>query len=123
MLPPGTIGKINKYYFDEPQRKLEFDRAFAIFFGVNSAEEMSGKEMPEEYMGLMNEWFVFDYKHTNGKTTLENYLLENKHRLTSGEIELLNSLLNTSRYGMFEVKNVDIGKGLDLYELQSGNVY
>lgn len=102
---------------------MEFDRAFAVFFGVNSVEEMVGKEMPEEHMGLMNEWFVFDYKHTNGKTTLENYLLENKQRLTSKEIELLDSLLNTSRYGMFEVKKVDVGKGVDLYELQSGNVY
>ncbi len=123
MLPKGTIEKINQFYFDEPQRKKAFEKAMAVFFEVEAVSDLAGTEMPEEYLGLANEWFIFDYRHKNGKTSLENYLVEKSNNLTEEERERLKILSQTNHYGLFEVKKVVIGSGLEVCDLQNGQIF
>ena len=91
-------------------------RAQELYFG--SADAMEEDEFTTS--GFV-EWFVYDYRPAGKNVTLvEEYLAKRGSALPPDERELLESWRG-SRFGLFEVQQVEEGAGLELKDLFTGD--
>lgn len=120
MLPKGSIAKIYEYYFTTPRYSEEILRAMRKFFDRPDLDRGGSLEMNDKSEGFFNEWFLYDFVLSNGETPLRSFVKENPLEVSAAEMELYESILKTNMYGLYEVKKVDMDKGLVLKNLQSG---
>lgn len=120
MLPKGSIAKIYEYYFTTPRHSEDVLRAMREFFDRPDLDRGGSLEMNDRSEGLFNEWFLYNFILTNGKTPLVNFIDENPLRVSKNDIALCRTILKSNEYGLFEVLSVDIDKGLMLKNLQTG---
>ena len=75
-------------------------------------------------MGLFSEWLVFDYKQKifDDNTGLEYFVKHNPLGLSIDELEAYKDLLQFE-VGLFEVKSVELGKGIILESVQNKKQY
>lgn len=123
MLKRGTISKIYGYYFDSPWYKDEVLRAFREFVGEKVPKTEAIEKIGIEGEGYFNEWFLYDYKHKDGTTTLEHFVSANPLRLTDTEMLFYKTLLETSQYGLFEIIDVEQMVSMTLKDLRTGKKY
>jgi len=120
MLPKGSIAKIYEYYFITPRYSEEILRAMREFFDRPDLDRSGSLEMNDKSEGLFNEWFLYDFVLSNGETPLRSFVKEDPLGTSAAEMELYKNILKTNVYGLYEVKRVDMDKGLALKNLQSG---
>ena len=120
MLQKGTIAKIYEHYFTAPQFSHDVMRALRDFFNHPDLDRGGSLGTTEMSQGLFNEWFLYDFVLSNGRTVLADFVFSNPLKISANEILLYQEMLNTNLYGLFEVKNVENGEGLMLENLQSG---
>ncbi len=115
----GIIGKILDYYFSSPQYSRDVEGAMIEFFDIESIQELRRSGVEEKAMEFFSEWFVFDYKWTNKKSTLSKFVSDNPLYLNSASLQIYKNLQN-NQYGTWEVVSVNPGHGLQLENLQTG---
>ncbi len=123
MLPKGSIAKIYKYYFTKPQFKDEIIRAFREFFNrpnLFSGGKLELKDEKDEEM--FNEWFIFDFRLSNGNTPLEDFYERNPYNFNIIQLQAYKDLQD-NHYGLYKTKEVRLGEGLALENLQTGRIY
>lgn len=103
MLPRGSISKIREYYFTNPKFKKDVLNALRVFYDMPNLQEERMDEMLEEDNPYFNEWFIYDYILENGNTVLKDYYEHNPHSRSIIEMQLYNNLIETNKYGIFEV--------------------
>ncbi len=111
------ISRLLSYYRNSPKFDDEISRALKEFFSEGLKDVFD--EMLEPYF---NEWLIFDFKLKNGMTLLEDYYDRNPHKLPMYQLQVCKNLQNNI-YGMFEVKQVDVGEGMELLLLSTGEKY
>lgn len=113
----GTIRKIFRYYFSNPEFGEEIKGAMEEFFNVKlpSDSKLKTKEEDEQ---KFNEWFIFDFHLSNGKTVLEDFYGRNPYDLSLTKLQVYKDLQN-NLYGPFEILRVKRGEGLLLRNLQN----
>jgi len=111
------------YYFSQPQFQKDIKRALSEFFDLapQSKIDESKIDLAEE-TGLFNEWFVYDFKLSNGRTPLGDFYLTNPDNLDATRLQVYKDLQDNC-YGFYKVKEVRLGEGLLLENLQTGRVY
>ncbi|HEY4510654.1 MAG TPA: hypothetical protein VJJ73_02350 [Candidatus Paceibacterota bacterium] len=119
MLPRGSISKVYKYYFTTTRFSDEVLQAMREFFDRPDLDRGGFLETDEKSEGLFNEWFLYDFVLTNGKTTLANFVAENPLNFSADEMAFYQSLLETNAYGLYEILSIDINIGLMLKNLQT----
>jgi hypothetical protein len=118
----GTIPKIFDYYFGKAQFKEEILRALREFFNKPDLKAGGKLETREEDEALFNEWFIFDFKLGNGKTPLEDFYEKNPYNLNMVRLQTYKDLQD-NHFGFYKVKDIRLGEGLTLENLQTGKVY
>ncbi|MGB9722186.1 MAG: hypothetical protein ACPL28_12000 [bacterium] len=120
----GTIKRLLNYYFASPQYFDEILRALKSFFG-NDVPPIEGGEIKfrnEEENALFNEWFVYDFKLSNGKTPLENFYERNPYNLKNDELQIYKDL-QENVYSYFKVIKKILGTGLVMEDVMTGRIY
>jgi hypothetical protein len=114
----GLVGRILKFHSE--YFRADFANAPVEFF----EEDIIPDEFytDDQVEGLFAEWFIFDYKLTNGRLVLDNYIKENFDDLPEKEIIACKNLLD-NEFGFFLVKKVDKGKGLTLESMMRNKIY
>lgn len=123
MLPKGSIAKIYEYYYSTPRYRDEMLRATREFFDRPDLDRGGTLEMNEKSESLFNEWFLYDFKLSNGKITLADFIAENPLRLTPVEMIIYKDLLKTNTYGLYEVISININNGLIVKDLWTGRKF
>jgi tetratricopeptide (TPR) repeat protein len=99
----------------------EIGRAFGIFFNKEPPQNVVPSD--ENYaMRVFNEWFIYDYKSTNGKSILEIFCDDYLH-LVSKKIQKESKELLHSWYSVFEVRKVEFDRGLHVEDLKTSKTY
>jgi len=119
MLPKGSIAKIYNYYFNSPRYNDDIMSAFRQFFDQPDLDQGDSIDADQMSDGLFNEWFLYDFKLTNGETVLVDFISRNPLKISIIDISLYRNLLTTNTYSLFEVVTVDIDKGLMLKNLRT----
>jgi len=119
MLPKGSISKVYEYYFTNLSHSDNVLRAMREFFDRFDFGWDDYLKTDEKGRGLFNEWFLYDFAFTSGKTILANFIEENPLQLPEEEMTLYKKLLESNKYGIFEVLSVDIDKGLAIQDLET----
>lgn len=109
-LSPDSQGE---KYDSEISRALEL---FARKLEINPASMI-------EFEPYCFEWLIFDFKLKNGLSLLENYLKNNFNEISIQEAEECKKILDTQKFGFFEVLNVWRGKEMQLKDKVSGKIY
>ena len=81
-------------YYSASDPTLSEQVADAFFDVVDPRQSLSDEEF-ERLIGLLNEWFVFDFELESGLTPLWEYLRENPEGLESAQLELLEQVAST----------------------------
>lgn len=119
----GTIEKMFDYYFKRPQFKEEVFRALKEFFNRPDLAPGGNLELEDERDSEMfNEWFIFDFKLSNGKTPLEDFYETNLYNLKPVRLQVYKDLQD-NHFGLYEVRDIRLGEGLSLENLQTGKIY
>lgn len=119
LVPKGSIAKVGKYYFSAPQHKTDVQRAFREFFDqqdLSNGESVVASALEE---GLFNEWFLYDFILSSGETPLAHFVAKNPLKASKSEIKFYRELSENNIYGMFEVKRVDVGAGLEIENVKT----
>ena len=123
MLVRGTIRKIYDYYYDSSWYKDEVLRAFREFVGEKISKTAAMEKIGIKHEGYFNEWFLYDYVRKDGMTILEHFVNANPLQLTDREIHFYKTLLESNKYGLFEILRVEQMMGMTLKDLQTGEAY
>ncbi len=116
----GTIENIISYYLENKKFSLEIERAEKEFFGLNNeAVLLSVEEKTREFF---MEWLVFDFKLANGYSLLQDYYYLNPHKRPLYEMQVYKDLQNNI-YGLLEVQKINLGVGIELVVLHTGEKY
>lgn len=120
----GIVNTLLEYYLHEPQFQEDILRSAREFFDRPDLEPNNQVplQLSEEEIPLINEWLIFDFKLSNGKTLLEDFAERNPYRLPPEEIKAYRDLTENS-YGLYEVKEARWGEGLQLRNLQTNKQY
>ncbi len=118
----GTIPKIFDYYFGKAQFKEEVIRALREFFNKSDFKVGDELKITEEDQAMFNEWFVFDFKLSNGKTPLEDFYEKNLYNLNMLRLQVYKDLQD-NQFGLYKVRDIRLGEGLTLENLQTSKVY
>lgn len=118
----GTIPKLLNYYFENPEFREDILRAFRSFFNRPQLFFGDKLEKDEKNEEMFNEWFVFDFKLSNNRTPLEDFYETNPYNLNMVQLQIYKDLQD-NHFGFYEVKDVKLGEGLTLENLQTGKVY
>jgi len=123
-MQPGTIKRIQEYYFANPDYIKEVLRALKTFFGEDMPAIENGeiKFQSEAENSLFNEWFIYDFKLNNGKTPLENFYEQNPFNLPDDELQIYKDL-QENIYSYFKVIKKILGTGLILKDIMTGKIY
>jgi len=76
----------------------------------------------EEGEAQMSDWIVYDYRFSNGKGLVENFLDENAEHLSVAEKKSFEEML-LNKFGFFEVKAIEPEKSISLESLHSHKMY
>ncbi|MFH1415373.1 MAG: SEC-C metal-binding domain-containing protein [Elusimicrobiota bacterium] len=116
----NTIKEVLDYYFSGTKYSKDAQKAFKIFFDKHPIDP---EEKPDAFdEGALSEWFLYDYKLKNGRTPIEDYCITNPMGLEQEQLRLFEELCE-SIYGIWKVKNVIKGIGLELVSLQDKKAY
>lgn len=118
----GTIEKILDYYFSREQFEKEIIRAEREFFNKVDFDIEDSFKRRDEDTAMFNEWFIFDFKLSNGKTPLEDFYERNPYNLNLVRLQIYKDL-QENYFGFYEVKEVKLGEGLTLENLHTGKIY
>ncbi len=123
-MEPGTIKKLLRYYFTNPKFEREISRALNEFFGDDAPIVGDGEIQfrSEEENSLFNEWFVYDFKLSNGKTPLEDFYYRNPYHLKIDRLQIYKDL-QENVYSYFKVIKKILGSGLVLEDIINGKIY
>ncbi len=123
-MKPGTIKRIQAYYFSNPEYFDEILRALKEFFGkdVPSIENGEIKFQSEAENSLFNEFFIYDFKLSNDKTPLKNFYEQNPFNLKGDELQIYKDL-QENIYSYFKVTKKILGTGLVLEDIMNGKIY
>ncbi|MEW6096364.1 MAG: hypothetical protein AB1567_07555 [bacterium] len=91
----------------------EFEQAMMIYYDMESFKDFSPLE--SDITNFMN-WFIFDYKLSDGDTIISHFIKEGLDNLSPLEKELV-YLLKDSYVSIFEVQDIKPGTGLILVDL------
>ncbi len=116
------IEKVGQYYFSAPEHRAEILRACREFFDLPDLDENALPKASVIEVGLFNEWFLYDFVLPSGETPLACFVRENPLRMLNEDMVPYRSLLKHNTYGIFEVKHVDAGMGLELENLQTKEI-
>ena len=117
----GTITKVLKHYFTSKQYASEIERALREFFDIQQTGPLKELVMSEQEDQLFQEWFLYDFKLQSGFTPLEYFYASNPYHLSSGDLAVYKDLQEND-YGLFEVMDVAIDKGITVKNMQSKSV-
>lgn len=95
----------------------EFVEAFEFFFG--DPPETIGGGMDEESFSRFLEWFIHDYRLSNGHRLIEMFQMEHGNDLSDAGRRLLQRWMET-RISLFEVVEVKRGRGFKAVDLICG---
>ena len=84
MIPPGFISRLIKYYMTQPRFNAE------------------------------NEWLIYDFELSDGRTLLQHWVEENPLRISRSQLADYRTLLETQQYGFYKVLDVFIDVGLKI---------
>jgi hypothetical protein len=121
-MEPHTIERMLDYYFTKPSLREDVWRALKEFFHKPHLAPGDRLEIEEKDEGVFNEWFVFDFKLSNGKTLLEDFYERNPYNLKMARLQVYKDL-QENYFGFYKVKEVRLGEGLTLENLQTAKVY
>ncbi|MEK7175514.1 MAG: hypothetical protein AAB693_01785, partial [Patescibacteria group bacterium] len=93
-------------------------------FGLNKKLNIEDEADQYKLVGLFSEWLVFDreQKVFDGLTGLQYFVKNNPLRLPDNEINAYNDMLKFE-VGYFEVKNIELGKGVLLESIANSKEY
>ncbi len=108
----GTISRVVDYYRDHPKYRRENDWAWRDFFGA-------GYRPTEQEFSWFIEWYVFEFRLASGRTVLQELVHDNPLNDSPEELETYRAL-SKAEFGMHEVLRIDLGQGLRLRNLHTG---
>ncbi len=123
-MEPGTIKRLLNHYFSNPKFCNEISRALKEFFGDDAPKIEDGQIQfrSEEENSLFNEWFVYDFRLSNGKTPLEDFYYRNPYHLKIDRLQIYKDL-QENVYSYFKVIKKILGSGLVLEDIITGRIY
>jgi hypothetical protein len=77
MIPKGVLSKVGDYYFTEKSYSDEIFRAMEEFFDAPNLRRDRQLNVHDGEDELFNEWFLYEFKFSDGKTALEKFYSEN----------------------------------------------
>ncbi|OGZ44464.1 MAG: hypothetical protein A3J55_04450 [Candidatus Ryanbacteria bacterium RIFCSPHIGHO2_02_FULL_45_17b] len=111
----GTISDIISYFFNSSAYKADIERALCQFFGIHSVEELligipefANVDSPAHRH--FHEWFVFDFKLSDGKTPLQEWCEKNPMNIRFSDMTECADLLRWNEYGFFIIISSVPGK-------------
>ncbi|MBI2411505.1 MAG: hypothetical protein HYV32_06465 [Candidatus Kerfeldbacteria bacterium] len=121
-MSPVSIQNIIEYYTSAPEYESDLYRAVLNFFDVQTIADAPA-EISAEVEMLFNEWLIFHFQLTSGRTLLAEYCERNPHQLSVAELAQYIQMRDTHFYSFFEVERVRLGKGLTMRDIHSGKKY
>ncbi len=117
MIPKGVLRKVNDYYFTNKEYTDEIFRAAEDFFDVPNLKQDKHLDINGDGENeLFNEWFLYEFKFSDGKTALEKFYSENPMSIPEYRRKLYKEL-QENYYGVYEVTDVKPMIGLTLKHL------
>lgn len=116
MIPKGVLSKVGDYYFTEKSYSDEIFRAVEEFFDAPNLRRDRQLNAGDGEDELFNEWFLYEFKFSDGKTALEKFYGENPLSIPEYRRKLYREL-QENYYGVYEVLEVKPMKGLTLKHL------
>ena len=116
---------LSQEVYDFAVRRLygpEAERAARQYFGSSNVESSD----PEEEQGrVMNyqEWMLNDYRMTDHRRVMECFAIEEGPRLTPEQRALVDAWLRTRHLRLFEVQEVERGKGVRVQDLLTEEIF
>lgn len=123
MIPPGFISKVINYYTSQPKFYAEIDRAVTSFFDIASPDDLTPDMLSLECEALLNEWLIFDFQFSDGRTLLQHWIEENPLRVSRDKLHDYQALLQTNCYSLFETVECCPGYSITLRDIFSDTVY
>ncbi|MFA6525811.1 MAG: hypothetical protein WCT26_00140 [Candidatus Buchananbacteria bacterium] len=121
----NAISDVLDHYLYDLGRNADIKRASLEFFGRSIGDVVDGDLIADDDMDPVNmlfmEWLVFDFKLSNGKTPLSDFVKNNPLRLTDNELSDLRDMLD-NEYGFFSVTSVKPGR-IEVESLQQDKEY
>lgn len=100
------------------------------FLMRKAVDEFFGKKIPDpnhesfdEISSLFNEWLIFDFRLDSSRNWLAEYYLKNPDALSQDQMVELKQIIQTQKFGMFEIEKIVRGVFLDVYGLFDGKMY
>ncbi len=118
----GLVRKILDYYFTTEAFRCETERAFKEFFDLKDISLLAKIKMTDAKSNHFNEWFLYDFRLRNNKSSLENFCETDPENWDDEDIKAAKDLL-INEYGAYEVLEIEPGTGLKIQNLQSKNIY
>ena len=122
MLPRGTIYKMSEYYLTHHKYKDEVLQAMQEFFDCPDLELGKKLEIGKFDEVLFNEWFVYDFRFSDGQGMLKKYYNDNPRKLPLYGLPVYKHL-QENYFGFYKILNVNIGEGILLKNLKDNTEY
>jgi len=113
----GLVRKILDYYFTTEAFRCETERAFKEFFDLKDISLLAKIKMTDAKSNHFNEWFLYDFRLRNNKSSLENFCETDPENWDDEDIKAAKDLL-INEYGAYEVLEIEPGTGLKIQNLQ-----
>ena len=122
MIPRGTIRKVQDYYFTHEEYSAEIMRAMKEFFDSSELENYKQIEMDRFDEILFNEWFMYDFMFSDGKSVLQKFFDENPLGIPNYRREIYRDL-QENYFGLYEIIENFPLQGFALRSLDGGKVF
>ena len=110
------------YYLEHYQHLGE--DASRLFAKTISPDLSAPPEVQERLGALFAEWFIFDYQLPNGRTPLQDYVLENPEQQSNSVIRRFKESVETQVAADFWISKVNAAAGLlELEAVEGGKTY
>lgn len=116
----NLISKMIDYFYGHAKFSDEIGRAMKEFMDIPADGVLL--TFPKELAPHFTEWFVYDFKLTDGRTPLAYFYEVNPYKLSPWQRQEYKDLQD-NEYGMYEVLKVDLDVGLEIKNLASGHKY
>ncbi|OQX00658.1 hypothetical protein BWK69_01005 [Candidatus Parcubacteria bacterium A4] len=118
----GTIQKIFDYYSGATRFDGEVLQALKDFFNKPNLKSDDRSEVEENDKTLFNEWFIFDFRLSNGRTPLENFYYVNPYNFNPARLQIYKDLQENC-FGLYEVLEIELGEWLCLKNIRTDKIY
>ena len=118
----GIIHRLLDYYFGNSEFKKEIIRALRQFFNKPDILSYDSLDIEDRDEMIFNEWLVFDFRLRDGKTLLEDFCQRNPCNLSDTELQAYYDL-QENEYGLFEILEIESGKGLKVKSPKTAKGY